>query len=988
MQRIIRRAALGAVAFVAGLGLASAPAHAADLGFAPGSVTGLSASSQAGAHADFRTSFELTRNAAGDPVRTPKDITVDMPKGFVGNPTVTPRCTAARVADPFGAEGACPASTAIGEATFTVRDGYGGDMGPYTALLYNVEPAADQPAAFMFFALLYPVRLDVSVEPGGGYNIRAKISNITEAQPLVHVDVTLWGVPADQQGPGDKATVYGEPYGAPLDGAPRRPFLTNPSTCTGQLLRTTYNAVPWSAQENPVVPATGLSSAQTGCDQQSFTPSVDVQPASKRAGQPAGYQVDVDIPQSDDPNGLGTPPLKDAVVSLPEGVSISPPGADGLAACSDEQLDRSSKAVEACPDASKIGSTTINTPLLNEPLEGSIYLGTQQSQDPMSGDMYRIFITASGSGVRIKLRGQIKADPATGRLTASFVDNPELPFSKLRLTFKDGPRSVLVNPPTCGEKATSSTLSSWGGQSREVTDAFAINEGCDTTGFSPGFTAGTVNPFAGGVSPFTMSVFRNDGDQDLSRIKLDLPPGLLGALGSVPVCADAQAAAGTCGADTRLGSTTVGVGSGSQPFSLPGTVSLAGPYKGAPFSLSIAVPAKAGPLDLGLVVVRSPLLVDAKSATVSAPVDDLPSIVGGVPLHYRSINVTLDRPGFMFNATNCNASTINATLTGAGGAVASPSSRYQPQGCDRLVLNPTLKMAYSGKADLKKGKNPKLTADLGQSFGQAGLRRVAVTLPLLSSLKPENAKALCTPAQAATRACPEASIVGRASATTPALHGSLTGPVYFVEGTRRTATGRIVKTLPKLWLKLAGDGVPLDLWADSSIDNKTKRLIATFTDIPDAPIANFKLEIDGGKNGILTATADPCTATRTATAQFDGQNGGRTIRNIAIAVPECGTRATVAASSKGVTVRFSGIAAGKLTVSGKGIRTTRKTIKRAGLATVVAPLASDAKARLAAGRAVTVTVTATYDPSGKGRTVKTTKKVTIKPAKAATRAAR
>ena len=78
-----------------------------------------------------------------------------------------------------------------------------------------------------------------------------------------------------------------------------------------------------------------------------------------------------------------------------------------------------------------------------------------------------------------------------------------------------------------------------------------------------------------------------------------------------------------------------------------------------------------------------------------------------------------------------------------------------------------------------------------------------------SPLPPENAKALCTPAQDAAGACPAASIVGRASARTRALHEPIGGPIYFVEGTRTTASGKVVKTLPKLLLKLSGDGVSL-----------------------------------------------------------------------------------------------------------------------------------------------------------------------------------
>jgi hypothetical protein len=967
---------IATIAAAAAVGLAGTATAGADVAFTPGSVTGTSDSAQAGAHADFHTAFELQRGDNGRPTGTLKDLDVDLPKGFVGNPQATPTCSPRLVQ-----QRACPAETAIGVARFDLLTPDGSTFGEQTEFIYNVTPRTDQPAAFMFQAVLFPIRLDATVRADGSYGIRANIRNLTEAYPLLYTKIDLWGVPADRQGPGGQFTSLGEEFGGPRAGAERIPFVTNPTTCTGAATETTYAVRGWVGASPPAETAFGKT--QSGCDALPFAPSVDVEPTSARAGAPSGYNVDVTIPQSDDPDAPATGHLKDAVVTLPQGVSISPPGANGLGACTDEQLGLGRDAADDCPNEAKIGTVDIETPLLAKPLEGSLYLGSQKSSDPASGEMYRLFLTAAGSGVRVKLRGAIAADPKTGQLTARFLDNPELPFSRLSLRFKDGDRAPLVNPPTCGSKTAESTLTSWSGKSAADSDAFTIDQGCPTGQFVPAFTAGTMDPIAGGLSPFVMTTTRTDADQDLSKIRLDLPSGLLGALGSVPVCADAQAAAGTCGANTRIGSTQVAVGTGSNPYSLPGTVSLAGPYKGAPFSLSIAVPAKAGPLDLGMVVVRSPLIVDANKARVSAPVDDLPQIVGGVPMHYRSISVALDRAGFMFNATSCSPQTVAGTLTSSNGVEQRPGVRYQAQGCDKLKLSPSLKLAYSGRANLKKGKNPKFTADLGQTFGQAGLKRVRVALPLTSTLKADNANALCTPAQAAARDCPAASIVGRASATTPALHEPLTGPVYFLQGTKRTASGKIAKTLPKLWLKLRGDGVDLDLRADSATDNKTKQLIATFVDIPDAPIANFKLEIDGGPKGILGAPndRDPCTSSRRATVQFDGQNGARTIRALNIAAPECGVRASMNASASQVRFGFTGIAAGKVSVSGKGLTSTSRTVKSGDRATVTASLTAATRRQIASGRTVKLRLTATFDPKAKGKTTKITKTVTIKGAK-------
>lgn len=941
-------------------------------------------STQAGGHDDFRFRFDLN-TTGGDPDTGAqplpdeqlREATVDLPAGFYGNPQAGPTCAPGEL---IARAGQCEPNAQVGVAIVqTGTDPTQGFLYKTVRPIYNLPTTGDEAATLGFTAYDVPVKLAVTPRTDGDYGLQTKITGVVQA-PIYGVEVVLWGVPSDPVHDASRFADDGSGFGAPST-APRLPFLSMPSRCDAPL-PVSMSASSWQDRGRVVESSTTIP-ALTGCDQLDFAASLALRPTTPVAGQPSGYDIDLGVPQTNAVDELATPTVRDVVVKLPEGVAISPAAADGLQACSDEQLGEKSRAAETCPDASKIGTAAISTPLLEEELHGSVYLGTQRSQDPTSGEMYRLFVTAYAKGVRVKLKGGIAADPTTGQLTATFRQNPQLPFDNLRLRMDDGPRAVLTNPTTCGTKTTATTISSYADQTSTSENSFAIDQGCPQGRFAPVFTAGTLNAYAGGLAPFTMTAVRSDGDQDLSNIKLELPSGLLGALGSVPVCADAQATAGTCAPSTRLGSTTVSVGTGPQPYALPGTVSLAGPYKGAPFSLSIAVPAKAGPLDLGMVVVRSPLIVDANNARVTAPVDSLPQIVGGVPLHYRTVSVTLDRPGFMFNATNCAPKTVVGTLTSSNGVAVRPGVRYQAQGCDKLKLAPSLKIAYSGKSDLKKGRNPKLTADLGQTFGQAGLKRVRVTLPLTSTLKAENANALCTPEQAAARDCPAASIVGRASATTPALHEPLTGPVYFLQGTAKTASGRVRKTLPKLWLKLRGDGVDLDLRADSATNNMTKQLMATFVNIPDAPIANFKLEIDGGPKGILGAPPDrdPCTASRRATVQFDGQNGARQVRSLDIAAPECGVRASMNATASHVRFGFSGIASGRVSVAGKGLKSTSRTVKSGDRATIVASLDAAARRQIASGRTVKLRLTATFDPKAKGKTTKITKTVTIKGAK-------
>jgi hypothetical protein len=959
------------LAAVLGAGASTASAASQISGFSADLTTAGAPDLQAGGHPDLHMAIAFAShpdpNSGGEATEASvRDLDVDLPHGLIGNPAALPTCAPNDLQNL-----ACSAATVVG--TVSLNFGF-----PSTELpVFNMRPTAEYPARLGFLvADVAPIYVNFSVLPDGG--LRASMRDINQALPLVGVDMTIWGVPA-LSSHDDRRYINGQFGWTPNNTAGVRPaaFLSTPARCDGELsvaLRTTSWQHPG---EESRATATIPGGAPTGCDQLPFAPSLDVAVDDAKGGGPAGYTIDLGVPQSANPQILQTPQVKDVSVTLPEGSTLNPATADGLAACTDAQFDIATTNPVTCSAASRIGELEVETPLLDTPLGGSAYIGTQRGSDPESGDMYRLFLVAEGSGVRIKLPGRVRADARTGRLTATFSDNPQLPFSHLRLALKGGSRAPLVVPPACGDHTTTATISSWDGRSATRTSAFRVGSCHAAQRFAPALDAGTLDPLAGALSPLTTTFRRADGDQDISRIALQLPPGLLGALGGVPLCPAAQAAAGSCAPGSRIGGVTVAVGSGATPLALPGDVFLAGPYSGAPFSLSIVVRAVAGPFDLGTVVVRAPLSVDAAKAQASVLTDPLPSILGGVPLHYRMINVTLDRPGFMFNATNCTASAVTAAVYSTGGAVANASSRYQAQGCANLKLAPTLALRYTGKANLKNNKNPGLTADLGQTFGQAGLKQVRVTLPLLTSLEAKNAQALCTPAQAQARACPQGSIIGRASARTPALHEPLSGPVYFVEGTRKTGTGRTVKSLPKLWLRLEGEGVALDLRADTAVDAQ-QRLVTTFHDVPDAPIASFHLEIDGGVHGVLAAVEDPCTADRQVEVRYDGQNGARVTRSVDATAPECGVRAAITASSSQVRARFAQIAAGTLTVSGRGLATGRRTVAGVATATVTAKLTAATRRRVAAGQRVTLRITATFDPKGPGKTTRVTKTVVVK----------
>jgi hypothetical protein len=635
----------------------------------------------------------------------------------------------------------------------------------------------------------------------------------------------------------------------------------------------------------------GSPQGPTGCDELPFDPSFSAQPDSSLADSPSGLRVNLGFPQEglDDPEGLATAHLKDAKVTLPEGMTINPSAANGLKACTDAQVGFNSVSPVTCPDASKIATVTATTPVLEEPLTGAVYIGSQLSDNPESGDMFRIVLALENveRGIFVKLLGKVRADADTGRLETTFQGNPQLPVSAISLRFKDGPRAPLAMPPTCGTKTVDASLSSWAGHLVKRSDSFTVACTSGLGAFAPSFQAGTLNPTGGAFSPFAVRINRADRQQYMRGLTIEMPPGLIGKLKDVPQCADAQAAAGTCGIESRVGTATVGAGPGTNPFYLTGSVSLTGPYKGAPFGLSTAVRVLAGPFDLGMVVVRQAIFVDPIDAHITVVSDPLPIIVKGVPVRLRSIAVDVNRPGFTLNPTSCGPKQIKATITSSLGAVHHTTQHFQVGDCQALPFKPRLAMRLTGRGQTTDGKHPGLRTVLTQAPGQANLRAAAVRLPLSLALDPENAQSddLCEFEAGKRVDCPPSSIVGHAIARTPVLNRPLEGPVYFVKNVRvHPRTGRLIRTLPTLLIPLRGE-VEIDLRATTDvIDNK---LVSTFPTVPDAPVSRFELNLKGGKRGILVAVRNICRRPRgqIADMEFDAQNGKRSDRGVRMKTP-------------------------------------------------------------------------------------------------------
>ena len=739
-------------------------------------------------------------------------------------------------------------------------------------------------------------------------------SNTTGPAPST-AEIPVTGVPAADQVHYDRAW------------GPIKPFISNPTECSGQALSTRLSTdsyenpgaftaegdvdlldLDWDSYDSPADPV-------TGCDKLPFDPLIDPQPTSPLADSPTGLSVDLSIPQNDDlpfpvpplgatqgqiaqyatdalahwrsDDGLATSQLDRAVVTLPKGVSVNPSGAAGLKACSDDQIGVTDATTSPmlfnnadpfdgqgpfeCPLESKIGTVSIQTPLLEQPLTGQVVLGEPRSTDPESGDMFRLFIVVRDveRGLIAKIAGSSIADEQTGQLTATFDKNPRVPFEEMQLEFKGGPRGLLATPPRCANHPWAALFTPWtaahgaGGTAVPNTGAFVTNQRCDRP-FAPTLDAADISNRRGaGSGTFTFQLSRADGHQWLDGLSTEVPQGLVAAVKHVPLCTNPQANANACPLSSKIGSVDAAAGAGS-PFVLErkGSVYLTEGYKGAPYGLAVSVPVEAGPfrgkLALEPIVVRQALRVDPDDASVTAVSDPFPEIHHGIPLRVRQVMVKIDRPGFMRNPTDCSAKQTKANLTSTDGATASPTRLFQAAGCKALPFRPKLAMKLVGRRQTTFGKHPGIRATLTQPAGQANIKATTVRLPRSLALDIDRAQSesLCSWEESlkADPKCPTSSVIGSARAFSPLLKRPLEGPVYFAKRKRINEFGRAIPTFPSLVLALRGE-IALNVRANTDV--KPGKLISTFPAVPDAPVSRFELDLKGGKRGILLVTKSP-----------------------------------------------------------------------------------------------------------------------------------
>jgi hypothetical protein len=907
---------------------------------------------------DFNTHTDPDRYyGPGTPVEPVRDAYVDLPPGLVGNPTAAGTCTLLQLSSGgLEPKPLCPTDSQVGTVALQAKGG-AGSVAALTPIypLFSMEPPPGVPARFGFNAIGTVVVFDAKLRSDGDYGLTASFENIPEGFTLAGSSVTLWGVPGDSSHDEERACpgALSPNNGGQTCKASSTPkaFLRMPTSCTASGQGLPFNAkvdswvnpgalgangrpapgdsrwkpasvvtheplgYPYSP-EDPTTPW-GAQAGVSGCAEVPVKGRLSAAPTALDTETSTGLTAHIEVPNPglENPQGISSSDLKEVKVILPQGMTINPSQAEGLGVCTPAQyestrLEFHPDGAHGCPSNSKVGTVSVETQLLADPVPGSVYVA--KPYDNPFNSLLAIYIVLEDpqTGILVKLPVELRLNETTGRIEAEVKNVPQFPFSDFEFHFREGARAPLITPPTCGTYETEAVFTPWSDPGHKIvsTSDFQIVHGIgggpcppnNTPGFKPLFSAGSINNNAGAYSPFNMRIQRNDGEQDMTRFSAVLPPGVLGKLAGVSKCPDsaiaiAKAKTGShggqeeiehpsCPANSEIGRSIVGAGVGSVLTYVPGKVYLGGPFNGRPLSVIAITPVVAGPFDVGTVVVHEALTLNPRTAEVEvdgSASDPIPHILKGIPAKLRDLRVYVDRPEFTLNPTSCDPSSAKATLFGGGGNAFSTSDdvpvllsdRYQAASCSSLGFKP--KLALKLKGGTKRGGHPGLTAIYTPKKGDANIKGLTVRLPRSAFLDQAHIRTICTRVQFAADNCPKGAQYGFIKAWSPLIEDPLEGPVWLRSSNHK---------LPDLVFDLHG---LVDIEVAVRIDSEKGGIRASLESSPDAPLSKVLLKMQGAKKGLIINSRNLCEARSRANVDFVGHNGKEANAN-PVMQAECG----------------------------------------------------------------------------------------------------
>ena len=443
--------------------------------------------------------------------------------------------------------------------------------------------------------------------------------------------------------------------------------------------------------------------------------------------------------------------------------------------------------------------------------------------------------------------------------------------------------------------------------SASITPTLALNQ-------SAGRTAGSTANLGLDLK------FADTGTDSPQALTLNLPPGLL---------ANAAINGGACLRATNVSGTACEVGSGTVTATadpIPGLLNLPLPVS-VPVTFYLVPPPAAGDLaglaveglgeqigSTGQIKVRPSGDPDGVGVTLNLVLpDELPLTL---PLigHINLVQISLTEINSTFDSLRYPATcpSTPATLSASVNSYSDPTvhtvtAPLSVAGCASLPYSPSFKVT----AERDSGdRQVKLATTITQTAAQAPSRTVSLAFPA-ATLAPnlESIRALCLNLSSGT--CPT---VGSVSATSPLYPSTLTGKAYLTGSSSGLALTLVFPSPFPLTLSGA-----VNLVANA----------ATFTGLPDIPLTNLAVTLDGGTDGLFLSTCQ--TPSGTATATLTDQNGDRTVKAPAnFTVSGCsgssgsgGAGGNIVGSgngsgSKGVTAGGTNLSQGRLSGLGTG----------------------------------------------------------------------
>jgi hypothetical protein len=428
----------------------------------------------------------------------------------------------------------------------------------------------------------------------------------------------------------------------------------------------------------------------------------------------------------------------------------------------------------------------------------------------------------------------------------------------------------------------------------------------------------TLDQSAGTTAGSTLNLgldlkFAPTGTDSPNLMTLNLPPGLL---------ANASIDGGACLTMIDLDDAACQVGTGTVTAEANSSVPIT-----TPVTFDLVPPPAPGDL-AGLAVNSSGTQIGATADIKVRPSGDpngvgitisfvLPNSLDGVPISLTEINSTFD--GLRFPAT-CPSTPADVSVAVNSDSVSTIQTVTAPlpvSGCAALPYAP--KFAVSATQD-KADSQVRLVTDITQAADEAPNRSVSLAFP--SALVPNVSAAAGLCANPAAGTCTP---VGSATATSPLYPAALSGKAYLTGSLAAGLSLTLVFPSP----------FPLTLTGQVNLATNT----TAFTGLPDIPLTDLNVTLDGGAGGLFMSTCKPPSGI--ATAMLGDQNGDHTASPTApFTVADC----TVTSSAGGgsPSTGSTGSTAGpKLGTAGvSGLRTGR-----AGLTFTVAEGKGAAKLR-------------------------------------------